>query len=300
VLVYRRPTYLRLSHLGRGARVKRAPLNKSIFMRAVLVILICVLGCSAFATHPGSVVSSFYAAPLRYGSVTYFPQGLTYGDGYIWVIYAEGIATKRQFPTGSLLTTFICPAPAWGGEIAWDSRRKYIYLISVWSGVYWVDSRNGSIIGSFTNPRGAGPLYGIEYNDYYPRSPIWVGDYKKVFNLDTTGSVVKSFDLSTWPHASGAYAFDSDTAGGPYIFVAAVRAGVAPWIYVVKPADFSVITSFVSPLYPSSLADIAWDGQYLWGLENCEATVGWVKRFVAHSSPNIEPASIGKIKALYR
>jgi hypothetical protein len=269
-------------------------------MRAVIVIVIYVSAYSALATYPGSLISSFYAEPLRYGSVTYFPQGLTYGSGYLWVTYAEGIVTKRQFPNGALVGTFVCPEPAWGHELAWDGRRNYLYMTSIFSGIYWVESRNGSIIGSFPKPPGAGPLFGIEYNDYYPGRPIWVGDYKKVFNLDTTGSVVKSFDLSTWPYAPGAYAFDKDTAGGPYIFVGAVRAGVAPWIYVVKPADFSVISSFVSPLYPSSLADITWDGRYLWGLENCEATVGWVKRFVVYSSPIVEPASIGKIKALYR
>ncbi len=260
----------------------------------------CALACSALATYPGSVISSFYAAPLRYGSITYFPQGLTYGGGYIWVIYADGIVTKRQFPNGSIIATFVCPPPAWGHELAWDARRKYLYMTSMWSGVYWVDPTTGSIIGSFDDPPGAGPLWGIEYNDYYAGRPIWVGDYHKVFNLNTLGSVIKSFDLSTWPYRPRAYAFDSDTSGGPYIFVGAVRPGVYPWLYAVNPADFSIVSSFVSPLFPSSLADITWDGQYLWGLENCETTVGWVKRFVAYSSPAVAPASLGKIKALYR
>jgi hypothetical protein len=269
-------------------------------MRAALIFLNYTLACSAFATYPGSIISSFYAEPVRHGSITSYPQGLAYGDGYLWVICANGIVTKRQFPNGSLLGTFVCPAPAWGHELACDGRRNYLYMTSIFSGVYWVDATNGSIIGSFEGPPGAEPLFGIEYNDYYAGRPVWVGDGKKVYNLNTSGSVVKSFDLSMWPHAPRAYAFDDDTPGGPYILVGAVRAGVPPWIYVVKAQDFSVVSSFISPLYPSSLADITWDGRYLWGLENCEATVGWVKRFVAYSSPAVVPSSIGRIKALYR
>ena len=269
-------------------------------MRALLISINFALACSALATYPGSVISSFYAAPLTYGIVSYFPQGLTYGDGYLWVIYAEGIVTKRQFPTGSLIATFVCPPPAWGGEISWDSPRKYTFIRSVYTGVYCVDSKTGSIMGSFPKPPGAGPLYGIEYDDYYGGRPIWVGDGYTVWNLTTAGSVMNSFDASSWPHRPIAFASDSDTPGGPYLLVGAVRPAASPWVYIVKPADFSVLSSFVSPLYPSSMVDIAWDGRYLWGLENCEATVGWVKRFVVYSSPAVAPASLGQIKALYR
>jgi hypothetical protein len=269
-------------------------------MRAIFISITLALACYALATYPGSVISSFYAEPLRYGAITYFPQGLTYGDGYLWVMYAEGIITKRQFPSGSLIATFVSPSPAWGGEIAWDVQRKYIFVRSVISGVYWVDSRNGQIMGSFPNPPGAGPLWGLEYDSYYPGRPIWVGDYKVVFNLNAAGSVVKSYDLSAWQYAPRTYAFDSKTPGGPFILVGAARAAVRPWVYVVRPADFSIVSSFVSPLYPASLADMTWDGRYLWGLESCEATVGWVKRFVVYSSPVVVPASLGEIKSLYK
>ncbi|UCH77438.1 MAG: hypothetical protein JSU81_06775, partial [Candidatus Coatesbacteria bacterium] len=267
---------------------------------ALLILTICALASSAPATYPGSVISSFYAAPLRYGSVTYFPQGLTYGDGYLWVMYADGIVTKRQFPSGSLIGTFVCPPPAWGGETAWNSARKYVYIRSVWTGVVWAESAGGSVIGSFPKPPGAGPLYGIEYDDYNTSRPIWVGDGNTVWNLTSAGSLINSFNCSAWPRRPRAYAFDGDTSGGPYILIGAVRPAAHPWVYVVNPANFSLISSFASPLLPGHLTDITWDGRYLWALESGETTSGWVYRFVAHSSPAVAPASLGRIKALYR
>ena len=44
---------------------------------------------------------------------------------------------------------------------------------------------------------------------------------------------------------------------------------------------------------------MSWDGRYLWILEN-PGYVGMVYRCVGHTVPAVVPASVGKIKALYR
>jgi len=49
------------------------------------------------------------------------------------------------------------------------------------------------------------------------------------------------------------------------------------------------------------VSDLSWDGKYLWLLESGPgAETGWVRRFVAYTTPEVAPTSLGKIKTLYR
>jgi hypothetical protein len=262
-----------------------------------LISATLIFSASTLATYPGSVVSSFYAEPLEEESVQYFPFGITYGDGYMWVVYAHDVVTKRRPDNGSIIASF--HLASWGWQLAWEENHKYIYNVGGFADVYWSDSTTGSTVGSFPNPPGITSLEGIEYDDSTPARPIWVCDQlsQTIWNLTNVGSVAASFVIRT---TLMGLAFDADTPGGYYLFAGARSAPSR--IYVINAVTLSVISSFVAPTADRGICDLSWDGRYLWALENGPppAKPGWIYRFVAHSSPAVEPASFGKIKALYR
>jgi hypothetical protein len=251
------------------------------------------------ATYPGSIISSFFAEPLEEGGTEYFPQGITYGERYMWVVYAHDVVTKRRPDNGSIVASF--HLVSWGWQLAWEENHKYLYDINWFGYICWSNSTTGSTVGSFPKP-GSGNLYGIDYYDGAPYRPIWVAQRfpAVAWNLTTTGSVVSSFSLSSWPYRVSALAYDGDTPGGDYLFLG--MSSGPPYIFVVNPNTFSIISSFIAPTADRAMCDLSWDGRYLWALENGPppAKTGWVYRFVTHSSPYVAPASLGKIKALYR
>jgi hypothetical protein len=271
-------------------------------MRKIITTLVAgalLYGTLALGTYPGSIVSSFFAEPLEEEGIRYFPLGITYGDRYMWVVYAHDVVTKRRPDNGSVVASF--HLASWGWQLAWEESHKYLYDINWFGYVCWSNSATGSTIGSFPKP-GTAALYGIDYDDGAPSRPIWVAqNYPHVaWNLTTTGSVVSSFSLSSWPYTISALAYDGDTPGGDYLFFGMRSA--PPYIFVVNANTFSLISSFVAPTADLAICDLSWDGRYLWALENGPppAEAGWVYRFVAHSSPKVEPASFGKIKAVFR
>jgi hypothetical protein len=255
-----------------------------------------IFGVTAFATYPGSVVSSFLA---EYIPDEGYPMGITYGEGYVWVTYVYDLVTKRRPKDGSIVTSF--RSESWADESGWEENHKYIYNVGAFGWIYWSDSATGSTIGSFPKP-GTGALSGVDYYDGAPSQPIWVVENvpAMAWNLTPKGSVVSSYSLRSWLYLIRGLAYDGDTPGGDYLFLGLFTA--PSYIFVVKVDTFSLISSFVAPVGGRGISDLSWDGRYLWALENGPppAKPGWVYRFVAHSSPNIEPASIGKIKALYR
>jgi hypothetical protein len=257
---------------------------------------------AAYGTYAGSVVSSFYAEPLEWGGVYYYPTGLTYGAGYVWVVYWHGFITQRT-TRGSIVSSYDPDIPLL--NLAWDERRRYLYGTGWYDGVFWLNASTGSLVGSFGLPPGATRLYGIEYDDSTPANPIWACQLYPTYyawNLDPNGSVVASFDLGTWPYAPSRLAMDADTPGGPFLFVGTYSA--PPTIYVVQPSSFSIITSFKAPVHDYAISDLSWDGRYLWVVANGPGTpeneFGMVYRFVGHTVPAVMPASVGKIKTLFR
>ncbi len=265
----------------------------TIFVNVTLLSAMLV-----FATYPGSVISSFFAEPIEEGGVPYSPLGMTYGEGYVWVVYAHALVTKRSPITGSIVASFYLDSCGW--QLGWDGNRKYLYDINWWCWINWSDPKTGSTIGSFPNPS-TGLLYGVDYDEGHPGRPLWLGQRGPAWawNLTATGSVVASYDLRSWWHVPDALAYGK-TPGGEFVFFGLYSA--PPYIFVVNPSTFSVVSSFVAPVGNCGISDLSWDGRYLWVLENGPPPIkpGWVYRFVAYSSPTVEPASVGKIKALYR
>jgi hypothetical protein len=271
-------------------------------MKRLTALALCALAGAAAATYPGSVVSSFQAllSPEMYQA-----GGICSGGGYLWVSYFNGDLTKRVMPTGSVLSTV--HLGHWTYSVAWEEAHSYVYTAGFSSYTEWWDPATGSIVGSFHVPSPITNPNGVDYNDGDPAAPIWVAENgvfywpPGIWNLTTTGSIVRSIKTRPFGFDADAVAYDGGTPGGPYLFVGAFTAPA--YIYVFNPNTGSLLSSFKAPVADYSICDMDWDGQYLWALQNGSGTpygqFGWCFRFVAHNYPGVEPASWGKIKALF-
>ncbi|HUU55804.1 MAG TPA: hypothetical protein VMW93_00555 [bacterium] len=264
-----------------------------------MLAAIPALATPAFATYAGSIVSSFYAEPITEPPWQYFPTALTYGAGYVWVGYAGNqVMTKRRPISGSVVSSFYL-----GDKhscIAWKETGNLIFATaSDFEYIFWASSTNGSVLGSFAAPPGT-LFNALDYDDGNTGRPIWAAGNRALrflWNLTSTGTIVSSFSLASLPAYADSLAYDGDTPGGPFLFVGLDSAPAM--IYVLNPRNASIISSFVAPTANYAVCDISWDGRYLWILEN-PGFVGWVYRCVGHTVPAVVPASVGKIKALFR
>jgi hypothetical protein len=266
-----------------------------------IAILITVLALFnvAHGTYAGSIVSSFHAGPIIEGPERYPPTALTYGAGYVWIGYTGNqVMTKRKPDSGSLVSSF--RIGDWFSRIAWKENGNLILATDFgFEYIFWASSTNGSVLGSFPAPPGI-LFKALEYDDGNAGRPIWAAGNRALrflWNLTSTGTIVSSFSLASLPAYADSLAYDGDTAGGPFLFVGLDSSPAM--IYVLNPANASVISSFQAPTAPYAVCDMSWDGRYLWILEN-PGYVGMVYRCVGHTTPAVVPASVGKIKALYR
>jgi outer membrane protein assembly factor BamB len=99
----------------------------------------------------------------------------------------------------------------------------------------------------------------------------------------------------------GGLAFDRDSGGGPFLF-AGTRA-TPPTVFALNPTSGSVLYAFDAPVNNNALRGLAWDGNYLWTIDNVYGSpnVGMVYRFYGHEPyPAVVPNSPGRIETIYR
>jgi hypothetical protein len=177
----------------------------------------------------------------------------------------------------------------------------YLYFATGGPYVHVRECFTGSLVRTFGVPPGAASSSAMDFDDGAPSAPVWLGDRVawRLWNLTSTGSLVKSLN-TTFSGVAG-LAYDRDTPGGPYLFVATANgAGV---VYALNPSTGSVYYSFPAPVADSTLGGLAWDGSYLWteGRLTNPPGLGWVFQFIGHETvTDIVPSSLGRVKALYR
>jgi hypothetical protein len=209
----------------------------------------------------------------------------------MWVNY-HPCFTKRVPRTGSIVDVVGFLGPP-GADMGFDTKTRYLYCACFYAGVYVRDTRTGSDVRSLALPPGVSKAMGIDFDEGAPANPVWLADdaASRLWNLTSTGSLVASISIP-FNHVHG-LALDRDTPGGPYLF--AVTRTTDPHVYALAYSSGSIINSFQAPVaYPWGLT---WDGSYLWTINS---TNHFIYRFVAHEYEAIAPASLGKVKTLYR
>lgn len=265
-------------------------MNKTAIVTAFLLTVVS----GALATsYLGSIVSSFNAS-ITVGGYNWSPLGLAYDGSDLWIGYL-GYAAEWTL-TGSRKNLYSIYGI--NKDTAYDQASNRLFAINELSSVFWIltiDPGSGSIMDSFTVPsRFTDPL-GLAFGGGY----LYIADSldTTILKMTTAGSVAGSIDPKVLTIRG--LAWDGDTAGGPFLF-ACVMDGKNT-IYRINVASGSVVKSFDGPKFTGNIIGLAWDGKYLWGCQNYASRELYAFQFVAYD-PNVgvSPASVGRVKALYR
>ncbi len=268
--------------------------------KAALGVAVAVIAGAPALGAVGSVVSSFPARIYGYGH-RMMPVGMAYADGYLWMMYYEGVLAKRLYPTGSVLATYeICH---WGVNATYALAYDGTYFWTSYtprpgpSDLYKIDSAKMTIVASY------------RVNSPYPiRQLAWDGarfwtnmleDKYKVHEMTNAGSIISTYDIP-YMYPKG-FAFIPDLPVGRRL-VEGDYGTLYTTFYVYKIRSREVNYTFVPEIPQEHALAGCWDGQYLWtfgnydpgGQEYCYQIVAW------EPFPGVAPASLGKIKAIYR
>jgi hypothetical protein len=240
---------------------------KAVFMGIALVTAVG----SAFGA--GSIVSSFQS-PF-YAS---YPKGMDYYGGYIYHVSNANTTCYQTTTTGSIVRSMTFPGSMRGvhftGSYFWASNDVAVFRLDT----------SGSVLNSFST---AAARYGLTFDGTY----IWGSTAispNLISKMTTAGSILASFV------GPGTFNGGLDYADG-YLWVADWPASGAG-IYRITTTG-SVVESYRPVPGGYQTPGVCWDGNYVWF--NDYATPRYVYRMTTVIT-NLVPASLGKIKSIYR
>jgi len=250
-------------------------------LRTVLpgAALFCMWASGAFADF-GSVVSSFAVkaecipVALAYnGAYVVSSDPASFSDGY-WKVWSE---------EGSILSSFLPPksekvhdGAAYDGTYYWGSS----YLMA---SVYHLTT-TGSVISTFPQPY----TYGLTWDGQYLWTSDCVSSGQTIRCHTTAGSLVSSFGVP--PQITFACDLGWD---GAYLWCPNMRG----YIYRLTTTG-SVVASFAPPGRRS--AGCTFDGTYLRLSGYTDPGPWYVYKIDIGPAPAVAPASLGRVKALFR
>ena len=233
-----------------------------------VTLLAATLGAASFASN-WTVISSFDGPYPTYG------YGIEAYGNYLYC--ASGPASSAIYvitTTGSVVSSYAVIMPPY--DLDFDGTYFWVVHTNHYCRRY---TSTGSALSSFSI--GSINGWGIAYDGTY----IWLKgnvstDY--IYRMSTTGSIYSSFACP----AAGESGLDY--AGG-YLWN---PSRVSSVVYKTTTAG-SVVDSFTGPATWSFGS--TWDGAYFWTTNQAN---GWVYKM--QDVQDVAPASLGKVKALYR
>ena len=253
--------------------------------RGSLVLLVAAAALAAAGAYAGigSVISSF---PIT-GNI--MAHGVAWNGQYLAVTNYHGAGDRmwRHYTTaGSLVGSFDPPrgpnspvqyGAEFDGKCYWGSdlwQQKYVYRFTT----------QGSTISSFPAPNPSGIAW--------DGSHLWIISRSSggtVRQYTAAGSVMGSFSVAA---ITNGYDMAWD---GKYLWCAN-RPSTGPYYIFRFTTQGSVLASFAAP--GTFTTGCGCDGRYLWLSNNSGAR--HVYQVDAELTPNVAPASVGRIKALFR
>jgi hypothetical protein len=265
-------------------------------------------GATPAADGIGAVISSFRmtgtAKPYALGVYrdSSYVYGLVHGSSqnYLYRFTAGGTRVSSYVLSGTSTPRDACPAHVGSGYLAFvDATKRHLYTFPV---------TGGSAVASF-------PVAGAPF----PLNCFWDGSYYYVngasdlgvFNKYTeTGTPDGAWSCTGWPDGmtycgGAAYAEKGNNGSGPY-FVACSWLGGEPMCMTTFSGG-SLVRTWTPP--PENGNGLAYGKSSLPGTYGDAVWAAWFTGsaqyayefdIAARSKPAVEPASIGKIKSLYR
>jgi glutamine cyclotransferase len=245
-----------------------------------------LLAVTAAAAEWGAVLAS-YAVPG--GGVNKFANGLAHDGTHLWCAEGRDDRIYRMDPaTGSVSASFAAPSAvafglAYGAGYLW-----YVDGNSKW--YYKMEPATGSVAASFY--KGVYKPYGLAHDGLYlwhSCSLLGPGS-TAILKMTETGSTVLSYsyNLGGTPHDLGYQ------AEGAYLWASSFG-GIATYVYKFVAADGSFARSFPQPAYFT--AGIAYDDARVYVASN---QTEWIYVVDARDDAEVAPASLGRVKSLFR
>ena len=271
----------------------------AVRLSRIIAVAVAVSAMVAAASKLGSIVNSF-PARIRVSGGKLMPTGMAYANGYIWMMYSAGYAAKRAFPSGSVIATYefyprvrAYHGLTYDGSYLWTS---FMYRYPP-PKLLKISPATMSVVASYPLSHFNKRLLSLEWDGKY----FWISlldVYYYVFRVTSAGSVVSSFRNSY--RYTPAICYVDDLPGGPRLFE--LNGDVYPPIFYVYKAPGHTFDYRFFPRHTGARNPACWDGEYLWtfanhdpgGNEYCYQLVAWVPDYA------VAPASLGKVKALFR
>lgn len=247
---------------------------------SVITLAIMALAGTAAATG-GSIIRSF-ESPCNDRT-----GGIDYRGGYLYHANFNGpCEVLKTGVNGSLVSALKEPPYAVGVDFTGAVYWTYTFWPTVPRDRIYRLNQDGSITASFAAPANG---YGVAYDGehlWYSTAGSHYWNY--VYKLTTKGSVISSFQA---PHGAGFLNKDVDW-GGSYLWLAQ-SGNVGGVIYQMTSTGSVVYSFFLAGRRPTG---VAWDGKHVWFADGGN---DWVYQ-MEWSGIGVAPASVGKVKALFR
>ena len=238
------------------------------------LIVVCAAALtSAASAGTWSVVASFD------GPYEYYAWGIeAYGDYLYCAMWDDFITVITT--TGSVVGTI--PLADHAYDLDFDG--TYFWGVDNYGGRRYTSA--GSLLNSFPISFSA---FGIVYDGSY----IWLSDQMpspngRIYRMNTLGSIYSSFPC---PGGAGG-GLDRD---GPYLWSdKTYDTNSGAWLITTTG---SILDSLDAPDNTQSFG-VAWNAPYLWLSSISPEASGWIYKM--YNVTAVAPASLGRVKAIYR